>query len=380
MKLLLGTIMACLFMGSLVASAQNKTPVAWKDPSPHKVRFVTVDQDVQLEVLDWGGKGQPVVLLAGLSNTAHVFDEFALKLAKTYRVYGITRRGYGASSAPLDGYDADRMGDDVLAVLDALKIRKPVLIGHSFGGSDISSVASRHPERIAGGIYLDCDEYAYSINRDELLYENPQWRRHLNELQQKLAELSKEPRNSRALAQELLQGAWPQLQKDLETMAAPPSSPPKSSAVPSAADLQDWPTALAWYRRTYGADNKLQVPESEWRQILATTADGRPMFSYRVDPRIETAINQGMHRYNNIPVPALLMLRSVAPLEASADSVAEGRWQNYRARAQGRADAFLRAAPNGRVVLLPGANHYVYLSNEEEVLSEIHAFTASLAK
>ena len=49
----------------------------WRDPSPHTVRFVTVDDGVRLEVLDWGGSGRPVVLLAGGGNTAHVFDDFA---------------------------------------------------------------------------------------------------------------------------------------------------------------------------------------------------------------------------------------------------------------------------------------------------------------
>jgi pimeloyl-ACP methyl ester carboxylesterase len=61
---------------------------------------------------------------------------------------GITRRGFGASSVPASGYDADRLGDDVFAVLDSLKLSKPVLAGHSMAGEELSSVASRHPERI----------------------------------------------------------------------------------------------------------------------------------------------------------------------------------------------------------------------------------------
>jgi pimeloyl-ACP methyl ester carboxylesterase len=81
------------------------------------VQFVTVDEGVRLEVLDWGGAGRPIVLLAGLGNTAHVFDDFAPKLASGYHVYGITRRGFGASSVLAAGYDAYRLGDDVIAVL-----------------------------------------------------------------------------------------------------------------------------------------------------------------------------------------------------------------------------------------------------------------------
>jgi len=60
-----------------------------------------------LEVLDWSVKGRPLVLLAGLGITAHVFDGFAEKLTDSYHVYGITRRGYGASSKPASGYTED---------------------------------------------------------------------------------------------------------------------------------------------------------------------------------------------------------------------------------------------------------------------------------
>ena len=83
-----------------------------------------------------GRHGQtPVILLAGGGDTAHVFDEFAPKLTANYRVYGITRR-FGASNyAPLkDG--ADRLGRDVLAVIRALKIDKPVMVGHSIAASN----------------------------------------------------------------------------------------------------------------------------------------------------------------------------------------------------------------------------------------------------
>ena len=66
-------------------------PAKVEDHSPHTVQFVTVDHDVKLEVLDWGGSGRPVVLLAGLGYDAHVFDTFAPKLSSTCHVYGITR-------------------------------------------------------------------------------------------------------------------------------------------------------------------------------------------------------------------------------------------------------------------------------------------------
>src|SRR5260221_9125749 len=114
-----------------IATSHGEEAVAWQDPSKHQVRLVKVDEGVALEVLDWGGSGRPVVMLAGSGNTAHVFDDFAPQLAGSSHVYGITRRGYGASSQPASGYDDQRLADDVLHVLDSLRIDAPVLVGHS---------------------------------------------------------------------------------------------------------------------------------------------------------------------------------------------------------------------------------------------------------
>jgi non-heme chloroperoxidase len=137
---------------------------AWKtDEGNHRVQFIKVDKNVKLEVLDWGGSGKALVLLAGAGNDAHTFDKFAPKLVDAgYHVYGISRRGFGESSIPLTGYNADRLGDDVLAVIRALKLKRPVLAGHSLAGEELSSVASRHPEKVAGLVYLDAAwMYAY---------------------------------------------------------------------------------------------------------------------------------------------------------------------------------------------------------------------------
>jgi pimeloyl-ACP methyl ester carboxylesterase len=131
---------------------------AQTDSSPHKVQFVTVEEGVQLEVLDWGGSGRPLIFLAGAGDTAHAFDNFAPKFAGQNHVYGITRRGFGASSkpAPANGnYSADRLGDDVLAVMQSLGIERPVLVGHSIAGEELSSIGSRFPNKVSGLVYLD---------------------------------------------------------------------------------------------------------------------------------------------------------------------------------------------------------------------------------
>lgn len=157
---IVSSILSVIALSTLLAFAQ--TP----DATAHAIQFVTVAPDVKLEVLDWGGPstGSPpvIVLLTGLGDTAHRFDPFAPKLATRYRVYGVTRRGFGASSAPPTGYDADRLGDDVLAVMDALKLTRPVLAGHSLGGEELSSIGSRYPDKVAGLIYLEAG-YGYAF-------------------------------------------------------------------------------------------------------------------------------------------------------------------------------------------------------------------------
>src|SRR5207245_4226701 len=75
------------------------------------------------------------------------------------------RRGSGASSAPpptQPTYDPDRLGADILAVIAALNLESPILVGHSLAGQELSSVGSRHPDKVAGLIYLDAGYlYAY---------------------------------------------------------------------------------------------------------------------------------------------------------------------------------------------------------------------------
>src|SRR5579871_6893136 len=100
------------------------------------VSLLGVAPRVALEVLDWGGTGAPLVFLAGLGNTAHVFDEFAPRFTDRFHVLAITRRGYGASGHPSDGYDIGTLATDVAVVCDRLHLERVVLAGHSLAGDE----------------------------------------------------------------------------------------------------------------------------------------------------------------------------------------------------------------------------------------------------
>lgn len=244
---------AILFLVSITGRLSAQEPATWRDPSQHSIQFISVDDNVKLEVLDWCGSGRSLVLLAGLGNTAHVFDDFAPKLTSGYHVVAITRRGYGASSVPDSGYSADRLGDDVLAVLDALKIVRPVLVGHSIAGEELSSVGTRHPDRVAGLIYLDAaysHAYYYRSGTASFLLDADQLKTKPDRFK---------PDASRAerkqLIQELLEQSLPDFEKDLQEQKAWMQAAPAQVAPPPTPrpdDLCSFSAYRAWTTHTFG--------------------------------------------------------------------------------------------------------------------------------
>ena len=63
-----------------------------------------------------------------------------------YRCIGLDQRGFGLSDKPLDGYDYDRLSDDVKCVVDELKLESFTLLGHSTGGAIAIRYMARHDE------------------------------------------------------------------------------------------------------------------------------------------------------------------------------------------------------------------------------------------
>src|SRR5690349_19979679 len=99
----------------MLACAASQELVPFRDPSPHRTQFVSVAPGVQLEVLDWGGTGRSIVFLAGYLS-AHAYDDIAPKLTDVAHIYGIPRRGLGASSNPHSDYTATQSAEDAFRV------------------------------------------------------------------------------------------------------------------------------------------------------------------------------------------------------------------------------------------------------------------------
>jgi non-heme chloroperoxidase len=137
--------------------------------------FVEVEPGVRLEVLDWGGADKPntMVLLTGLGDNAHVYDQFAFQFTDDFHVIGITRRGFLPSSQPdpakrNSGYDVDTRARDDIAVLDALGIRKATFVGHSLAGSELSKIGEVYKDRVDKLVYLDAADLAERFSPSRL--------------------------------------------------------------------------------------------------------------------------------------------------------------------------------------------------------------------
>ena len=287
----------------------NQDNASWRDPSPHRVRFVTVDSSVRLEVLDWGGAGRPV-LFVGCYLSAHVYDDIAPKLTDRFQVYAVTRRGVGPSDQPPTGYDPRRRTADMLEVIDALRIVKPILVGNSCGGSVLHAMGGEHPEHVGGLVYLDAAE-------DPTL-----------------------------------------------TLSDYPRIPVDKANLP----------------KQVGKSTPVVFPEAERRRLAE-----RP-----IEPAIRKAIvedNNVRPAYARIRVPVLAVYRTTTLEQALRDYPPENDQQRaalgqaYAAR-RGMLEkwqADLRAGvPDARIVELPNANLYMFLSNEADIVRELRAFAAGL--
>ena len=299
---------------------------AQPDVSPHKVQFVTVGEGVRLEILDWGGSGRALVFLSGNGDTAHSFDSFAPKFTGQNHVYGITRRGFGASSKPTPAngnYSADHLGDDVLAVMRALGIERPVLVGHSLAGEELSSIGSRFPSKVSGLIYLDAASgFAfYDPSHPPLEIE-------MNDIKKRIDEI-------------------------------------EAGGVDEQENLRELETAVARFESILHQSN-------EEVKTMPPLPPRSP---------IQAALNFGMEKYTAIPVPVLAIF--ACPHDWSRFFPNDPQRRTARlaadtARCTAQAEAFSHGVPSARVVRIANADHYVHRSNEAQVIDEMKKFLEGL--
>jgi pimeloyl-ACP methyl ester carboxylesterase len=330
-------VAASVFYYTPVAAAQ--TGSEWRDPSPHSATLVTVEDGIQLEVLDWGGSGRPLVLLAGLGDSAHVFDDFAPMLTEQHRVYAVSRRGFGGSSDPSQPVDFDRLADDVVSVLDSLDLEQPVVVGHSFAGDEMHVLGSRHASRIAALIYMDA---AFDRTRDFADYDA------------KLGEL-------------------------------PRFSGPQPGDLAATSTLREF-----WARNRMPA-----YPEAEVRQRFVVAPDGAISGRAQPPPAVQQAYSAAMNAtqagYDPGPVrvPALAiyavpdrvedLMRPWFPTgDAAVLQTLEDLFVVSRERFRQQEEWFRAlAGDSARTMGLPG-DHYLFVTHAPQVREAVEAFVSSL--
>lgn len=317
---------------SLAGPHPGVAQVGLRDTSPHRVAFVRTPDGARLEVLDWGGRGEPLVLVPGLGSTAHVFDTLAPTLRDRFRVIAVTRRGFGASTRATGGYDTPTLADDILRAMDARGIRRAVLAGHSLGGAEVTWLAVHDPARVAGVALLE--SYCY--------------------------------------------GCPPP-----KGIPSPPSV--KAEGPPLATD-RDRASVQAWAvhkARIVGA----ALPPGEVLATVQVDRRGAIVPDARVTRAI-AAVRRGAtpSDLRHVTVPAVLVLgfprtaRDLIPWDDAptrSQLASAAAWLPFvRWSKREWATRFMQLTARGTVVMVPGAPHHVFLSDPGRVAEALQALAA----
>ncbi len=291
------------------------------------IRMVTVAPSIALEVLDWGGSGPPLVFLPGFGNTAHVFTAFAPRFTARHRVVGITRLGFGASSQPDSGYGVPALAAYTLAVLDSLGLERVTLVGHSFAGNELTWIAARHPDRVAGLVYLDA-----------------------------------------GFDFKLLYASW--------AGGESPDEPPMTDA-----DEASRAAVQAYQARVSG----VRTPCEEIEAMLRFGPDGR-VAGNRSGPKVPGQLARGVvnAQYSLIRAPVLAIYAVPNSIEeflpyvdwddATQARKARRNFDDWIRGTGTERDRLAAALPQAQVVSLPGAHHYLFLSHPDTTQALMDAF------
>jgi pimeloyl-ACP methyl ester carboxylesterase len=140
--LVLFAALACSAHGGL-ARAGDKTTISNFDANGVKIVY-----SVQ-------GKGEPVVLIHGWLSSAGInwaLPGISALLAKNYQVIALDVRGHGLSDKPakVEAYGPELV-EDIVRLLDHLKIKKAHIVGYSMGGIITAKFLAKHPDRTLSG-------------------------------------------------------------------------------------------------------------------------------------------------------------------------------------------------------------------------------------
>lgn len=117
-------------------------------------RFVEVD-GTRLHYLDTGGDGPPVLLLHGLNQNVRTWEKVLPALAEPWRLIAVDHRGHGLSAIAGVAYRRGDLVQDHVALMRALALDRPVIVGHSLGAWVGLQIAGRYPDLLRGLVVGD---------------------------------------------------------------------------------------------------------------------------------------------------------------------------------------------------------------------------------
>ena len=123
-------------------------------PQAHRDEWVTID-GLSFHCQEWGGAGQPVLLLHGLASTSHIWSLVGPLLAEDFAVLAMDQRGHGDSAKPDHGYDFASVANDAAGVIEVKALNNPIVVGHSWGGDVALELAVAHPGLARGLCFID---------------------------------------------------------------------------------------------------------------------------------------------------------------------------------------------------------------------------------
>lgn len=109
---------------------------------------VKLKNGITLNYRSVGDGSTPIIFLHGYSFSADVWEKVLAKLPGKYKAYAYDLRGFGDSSKPDSGYGYSDYVEDLAQFMDAMKISKAVLAGHSLSAIYLQDFAMKYPDRV----------------------------------------------------------------------------------------------------------------------------------------------------------------------------------------------------------------------------------------
>ena len=133
-------------------------------------RWITAN-GLHLHCLEWGCADAPaMVLLHGIGDNAHIWDDLAASLRDRMRIIALDQRGHGRSDRAVPpAYGCENYVADLAVLMETLSPGRAVVGGHSMGALHATAYAAMMPERVSGLIHVDIEPRPPDWNRKYLL-------------------------------------------------------------------------------------------------------------------------------------------------------------------------------------------------------------------